>query len=169
MLARVCPAWKLIVLASGTGPSPAKKRRLPAASAWVMVTFVETAFAVMATAEVQALLEHGQPMKISIEDIDLANQRYRLKNNHLEIAARHLSLRRYLGSRADGFPGQEDERFRVLIAEIVAEAVCADVISRSAELNPEAYVNADWDRYYAEYSEYMTKFLPIAHKIQIPG
>ena len=35
-------------------------------------------------------------------------------------------------------------------------------------MNPERYAGADWDRFYAEYSEYMTKFLPIAHKIVVP-
>ena len=46
--------------------------------------------------------------------------------------------------------------------------MCAGIVSRNAEINPESYVNADWDRYYAEYSEFMTRFLPIAHKIVVP-
>jgi hypothetical protein len=121
-----------------------------------------------ATAEVSAVPEAGAALKIRIEDIDLGNQRYRMRNNAIEIAGRHPSLRRYLGTAADGFPGQNELHFRVLVAEIVAEAVCADIVSRSAEANPESYANADWDRYYAEYSEYMTKFLPIAHRIVIP-
>jgi len=110
----------------------------------------------------------GAALKIRIEDIDLGNQRYRMRNNVIEIAGRHPSLRRYLGSAAESFPGQNAEHFRVLVAEIVADAVCADIVSRSADANPEGYANADWDRYYAEYSEYMTKFLPIAHKIVVP-
>lgn len=90
-----------------------------------------------------------------------------MRNNVLEIAARHPSLRRHLGPAA-AFPGQNDPQFRVLIAEIVADAVCAGIVSRNAEMNPESYVNADWDRYYAEYSEFMTRFLPIAHRIVVP-
>ena len=82
-------------------------------------------------------------------------------------AARHPSLRRYLGQAAEGFPGQNNHQFRVLVAEIVADAVCADIVSRNADANPESYANADWDRYYAEYSEYMTRFLPIAHRTQV--
>jgi hypothetical protein len=124
--------------------------------------------ALKATAEIRTLPESGQPLKIKIEDIDLGNQRYRLHNGLLQIAARHSSLKRYLGTKEDGFPGQDNERFRVLIAEIVAEAICADIISRNAEERPEEYKNADWDQYYSEYSEYMTKFLPIAHKTQVP-
>jgi hypothetical protein len=121
-----------------------------------------------AVTEVRAVPDAGAPLKIKIEDIDLRNQRYRMRNNVIEIAARHPSLRRYLGIAAEGFPGQNEPHFRVLVAEIVADAVCADIVSRSAEANPESYANADWDRYYAEYSEYMTKFLPIAHKIVVP-
>jgi hypothetical protein len=34
------------------------------------------------------------------------------------------------------------------------------------EANPEEYEDADWDTYYAQYSKYMTQFLPIAHKLQ---
>jgi len=121
-----------------------------------------------AVAEVRAVPEAGAALKIKIEDIDLGNQRYRMRSNVIEIAARHPSLHRYLGTAAEGFPGQNILHFRVLVAEIVADAVCADIVSRSAEANPESYANADWDRYYAEYSEYMTKFLPIAHKIVVP-
>jgi len=122
----------------------------------------------IAIAEVRAVPEAGAALKITIEDIDLGNQRYRMRNNVIEIAARHPSLRRYLGTVAEGFPGQDEARFRVLVAEIVSDAVCADIVSRSADVNPESYANADWDRYYAEYSEYMTKFLPIAHRIVVP-
>lgn len=120
-----------------------------------------------AVAEVHAFSPPGAALKIKIEDIDLGNQRYRMRNNVLEVAARHPSLRRYLGPAA-AFPGQNDPQFRVLIAEIVADAVCAGIVSRNAEMNPESYVNADWDRYYAEYSEFMTRFLPIAHRIVVP-
>ena len=121
-----------------------------------------------ANTQVRAMPDAGAALKIGIKDIDLGNQRYRLKNNVLEIAARHKSLHRYLGSAAEGFPGQNERHFRVLVAEIVADAVCANVVSRNAETNPESYANADWDQYYAEYSEYMTKFLPITHKINVP-
>ncbi len=119
------------------------------------------------TAEVRAVPEAGAALKIKLEDIDLGNQRYRMRNNVIEIAARHPSLRRYLGSQAEGFPGQDEPQFRVLTAEIVADAVCADIVGRNAAANPKSYANADWDQYYAEYSEYMTKFLPIAHKIVV--
>jgi hypothetical protein len=117
--------------------------------------------------ELQTIIDAGAGLKIKIEDIDLGNQRYRLKNNVLEIAAKHPSLRRYLGPPRD-FPGQNTLQFRVLVAEIVADAVCANVLSRNAQECPEEYEKADWDLFYAEYTELMTRFLPIAHKVVCP-
>ena len=110
----------------------------------------------------------GVDLSIKLEDIDLGNQRYRWRQNVLEIAARHPSLRRYLGDKEHDFPGQESKHFRVLVAEVVADAVCALLVRRSVQSNPEEYEDADWDAYYAQYSKYMTRFLPIAHRLQCP-
>ena len=140
--------------------------RLPDAE--VTTTIRASAFGQEALAEIRVVPESGAALKIRIEDIDYGNHRYRMRNNVIEIAGRHPSLRRYLGPSAEGFPGQDHERFRVLVAEIVADAVCVNIVSRSTEANPESYSNADWEQYYAEYSEHMTKFLPIAHRIVIP-
>jgi hypothetical protein len=63
--------------------------------------------------------------------------------------------------------GQEEKHFRVLLAEIVAEAVCSLVISKNAALRREEYEDFDWDAYYAEYTKLMTEFLPIAHESQV--
>jgi hypothetical protein len=108
----------------------------------------------------------GAGITIRLEDIDLGNQRYRWRQDVLEIAGRHPSLRRYLG---DGFRGQEEKYFRVLIAEIVAEAACARAVRstvRTAE-DPREFEGADWDQYYALYCKFMTEFLPIAHRTQV--
>jgi hypothetical protein len=121
-----------------------------------------------ATAEIVAVLPMGAGLSIRLEDIDLGDQRYRWRQNVLEIASKHPSIRRYLGDKAHGFPGQETKHFRVLLAEIVAEAVCAQVISRNVLTNPEEYPGADWDDYYSEFSRLMTRFLPTAHKLQCP-
>lgn len=110
----------------------------------------------------------GAGLSIRLEDIDMENQRYRWRQNVLEIAARHPSLKRYLGDKEHSFPGQETKHFRLLLGEIVADAVCARLVSRNVLANPEEYEDADWDTYYAQYSKYMTQFLPIAHKLQCP-
>ena len=123
---------------------------------------------VTASANLRSLPSAGAGLKIELEDIDLKNQRYRWRQNVLQIAARHKSLERYLGSKAEGFPGQESKHFRVLLAEIVADAVCAKLLAQNAQANPEDYEEADWDQYYADYSRMMAEFLPIAHKLQCP-
>ena len=121
-----------------------------------------------ATAIVTSAPPLGANMKIKLEDIDLANQRYRWRQNVLEIAARHPSLRRYLGESQQGFPGQESKHFRLLLAEVVADAVCALLVGRTVRTSPEEFEDADWDAYYALYSKYMTGFLPKAHQLQCP-
>jgi hypothetical protein len=121
-----------------------------------------------ASAEVFTQPPKGVGIKIKIEDVDLGNQRYRWRHNVLELAAKHPSLRRYLGTASEEFKGQNSQHFRLLIAEIVAEAVCAKVVSdreRRLEYEDE---DPDWNFYYAEYSRLMTAFLPIAHKLQVP-
>jgi len=114
----------------------------------------------------------GADLSIRLEDIDLVNQRYRWRQNVLEIATRHPSLRRYLGEKHEGFPGQDSKHFRLLIAEIVADAVCAKIVQRrvqaSIQANSGEFEDADWDTYYSLYSKYMTQFLPLAHKLQCP-
>jgi len=121
-----------------------------------------------ATAKLTSVPPAGADLSINIEDIDLGNQRYRWRQNALDIAARHPSLRRYLGDPGQGFPGQERKHFRLLVAEIVSDAVCALLVRRNVQANPDEYEDADWDLYYALYSKYMTQFLPIAHKLQCP-
>ena len=41
--------------------------------------------------------------------------------NVLKVHAKHPTLSRYVGPETDGFPGQEELHFRILLAEIVAE------------------------------------------------
>jgi hypothetical protein len=122
----------------------------------------------IAKASISSHVPLGADLSIKLEDIDLTNQRYRWRQNVLEIAARHPSLRRYLGDKQAGFPGQESRHFRVLVAEVVADAVCALLVRRHVQVNPEEYEDADWDTYYAQYSKYMTHFLPVAHALQCP-
>lgn len=122
----------------------------------------------LAEAEVLQVEPPGSGIQIKLEDVDHGAMRYRWKKNELEIAARHPSLARYLGSKVENFPGQEEKHFRVLLGEIVADAVCSELLRKNIEADPIDYENADWDRYYAEFSEYMARFLPIAHKHVLP-
>ena len=53
---------------------------------------------------------------IRLEDVDHGALRYRWNRNVLEIGARHPSLQRYLGRKAESYPGQDHLHFRVLLA-----------------------------------------------------
>ena len=121
-----------------------------------------------ATAELLSQPSPGAGIKIELKDIDLKHGRSQWRQNVLEIAARHPSVMRYLGSKAAGFPGQESKHFRLLLAEIVADAVCYKVLADNIQKNPEDYENADWDQYYADYTKFSSEFLPLAHKLQCP-
>jgi hypothetical protein len=109
----------------------------------------------------------GTGISIKLEDIDLGNQRYRWRHNVLEIAARHPSLRRYLGTKSAGFPGQEKQHFRVLVAEIVADAVCSKIVEKREAMGNYDDEDTDWNFFYAEYSKLTTEFLPMAHSLQV--
>lgn len=52
-------------------------------------------------AERRAVPDPGAALKTKIEDIDFGDQRHRMRNNVIEIAAKHPSLRRYLGSNIE--------------------------------------------------------------------
>ena len=86
----------------------------------------------------------------------------------LEIAARHPSLSRYLGSQSSGYPGQEKPHFRVLLAEIVADAVCSKIVVNREATGHYQDEDPDWNYFYHEYSKLMTEFLPMAHSLQLP-
>lgn len=77
---------------------------------------------------VQKLPEAGIPLSFELSPDDFGNFRARWaeaegKPHLLLISARHKSLARYLGPPPD-YEGQNAPHFRVLLAEIVAEAVC---------------------------------------------
>lgn len=83
---------------------------------------------------VQKTPDSGVPFEFKLTDQDFGNFRARWadhegKPNLLLISARHQSLSRYLGPGPD-YDGQNAPLFRILLAEIIAEAVC----SKSLEL-----------------------------------
>jgi len=110
----------------------------------------------------------GTGVKIKLEDIDLGTQRHRWRLNVLEIAARHPSLKKYLGRKSENFPGQDRKHFRILLAGIVADAVCGKIIERREMAHVYDEDVRDWSFFYAEYSRLMSEFLPYAHKLVLP-
>ena len=85
--------------------------------------------------------------------------------NHLKIYAQHPTIARYLGREHDRYPGQRSPQFRVLLAEIVAEKVVQRILEAKIESNPSLF--EERNAFFFLYSEEMSSFLPMAHKIMI--
>jgi hypothetical protein len=120
------------------------------------------------SAELLVAPPEGAGIKIKLEDIKHGNQRYRWRQNLLEIAARHPALQRYLGPKHEDFPGQEAKHFRTILAEIVTEAVCAKTLAQMVADRPDEFEDPDWDTYYAEYTKLTAEFGEEAHKLVVP-
>ena len=121
-----------------------------------------------ADAEILALPPQGAGITIRLEDVDYEIHRYRWNSNVLEIAARHPSLARYLGEKSAHFPGQDERHFRVLLAEIVAEATCSRRLTQNIAANPVDYESFTWQDFHHKFSAYMSEFLPKAHALMVP-
>jgi hypothetical protein len=85
--------------------------------------------------------------------------------NLLKVYAEHPTLARYLGPRDQQYPGQSQPHFRVLLAEIVADKVVQRILETKAQANPRLF--SDSQNFFFLYSEEMTSFLPIAHKVML--
>lgn len=85
--------------------------------------------------------------------------------NLLKVYAEHPTLARYLGPREQQYPGQDQPHFRVLLGEIVADKVVQRILEAKAQANPRLF--SDPQRFFFQYSEEMTSFLPIAHRIML--
>lgn len=60
--------------------------------------------------------------------------------NSLEIAGEHDQLRRYLGKKENGYPGQETSCFKSLLAEIITEAMIQKRMTLNSRYDPSTYV-----------------------------
>ena len=121
-----------------------------------------------AETEIRALPPAGAGIVIKLEDVDHGAFRYRWNKNVLEIGARHPSLNRYLGPKSERYPGQDELHFRVLLAEVVAEALCARRLEGNIRANPGDFEAMSWDDHYRHFSELMSRFLPKAHALMAP-
>ena len=122
-----------------------------------------------AETELRAAPAVGAGIVIKLEDVDHGALRYRWNKNVLEIGARHPSLKRYLGPKSEQYPGQDKLHFQVLLAEVVAEALCARRLQGNLEANPRDFEGASWDDYYQYFARMMSEFLPKAHELVAPA
>ena len=109
-----------------------------------------------AETELRATPAAGAGIVIKLEDVDHGALRYRWKKNELEIGARHPALKRYLGPKSEQYPGQDSLPFRVLLAEVVAEALCARRLQGNIEANPRDFEGMSWDDHYRHFARMMS-------------
>ncbi len=123
----------------------------------------------------------GPRIRFELRDEDYGNFRaqwavHEGRPNVLLIAGRHKSLIRYLGRiKNDGtFPGQDNPIYRVLLAEIVAEAVCRKSLQLETKERPWDFKWADLkddekisDDVIARLQQRLREFLPIAHRLMV--
>ena len=121
-------------------------------------------FDMEAQASIQGVAPRGSTISVKLEDIDLGSQRYRWRGNVLEIAVRHPAVKRYLGPPPD-FSGQDQKHFRVLVAEIVSDAVCSKIIERREMSGVYEDEEADFQFFSAELYSLSSEFAPLAHSL----
>lgn len=110
----------------------------------------------------------GVDLTFRLVDHDLgANYRAawdRREPNALLITTQHESTRRYLGPKGKGYPGQNSEPFRVLLAELISDNVCRRIVEAHARSQPDEF---DSDKVYLLHNRLMKEFTPIAHRVQL--
>ncbi len=125
--------------------------------------------------------ERGVKIEIGLRDEDFGNFRalwaeHEGKPNLLLISAKHDSIRRYLkyNSETNGWDGDKEPHFRVLLAEIVTESVCRKSLTLEAKTRAWEFKFADLkddhviaDAVLAQLQKRVRSFAPIAHKIML--
>ena len=59
--------------------------------------------------------------------------------------------------------------FRVPLAEVVAEALCARRLQGNIEANPRDFEGMSWDEYHRHFARMMSELPPKAHGLMAPG
>ena len=86
--------------------------------------------------------DNKSKFQFNIVKLKFGNQRYEWSPqnpNTLEIAGEHDQLKRYLGKKEDGYPGQETSCFKALLAEIITEAMMQKRMTANSRYDPSVY------------------------------
>ncbi|MBS3956446.1 MAG: hypothetical protein KGZ40_02810 [Clostridiales bacterium] len=120
----------------------------------------------------------GVPLRIDIVDKPLWGFRAQWSDaegrpNVLQVSAQHPSVRRYLGA-APEYAGQDSSLCRLLLAEIVSEAICRRTLTYQARNRSWEF---DWarmqdneeivDNVMVHFNRLTQSFLPMAHKAML--
>ena len=83
----------------------------------------------------------------------------------VEIGAKHPSIRKYLGEPINGdYPGIDSPSYRVILAEVIAEAVAFSLLKKKFSREGEKG-KLDFDSVELYYHKEFSKYLSIAHKL----
>ena len=105
-----------------------------------------------------------QGVKIDLREVDLTRRAWLdVSQSSLVVNAKAKVIARYLGSKTNGWPGQDSLPFRTMLAEVLATTVVRDVLSRK-HLEPPPV-----ERLFAEYEDRMEKLLPRLHAAFVPS
>jgi len=124
-----------------------------------------------ATTELVSKDPGGFRVKPEIVDRDMKSFKYVWEHGGggvLEIAAQHKLLQRYLGDSKKDFPGQHELHFKVLLAEIVVEAVCTKVMTTQSKNGTIDTSDWDTDEFMSELNRLALELAPLAHEVLIP-
>ena len=80
----------------------------------------------------------------------------------LEIGARHPAIRPYLGPAQEDYPGRDSREYRMILAEVIAEALARRVLRARVERWPQDAPMAIIEGFYAEHGKLVREFLPRA-------
>ena len=120
---------------------------------------------VSATANLTVTSSGARNVRIVYEELDISQRAYFSEDGSiLTVNASDPSIKRYLGEREDGWPGQDDLHFRTMLAEIATHTLSRFVIS-----NRHQQERADPYRLFQEHMVLMENWLPRVHRVLIPN
>jgi len=106
------------------------------------------------------------------DEDDFGSVRYKWDDEHpyiLKIAAKHPSIRQYLGiPEGENYPGRDSQLYHSILAEVVAEALAFNLLERQFKTEGQGGMlyYADFD---ANYHKHYSDFLTICHQTLNPN
>ncbi len=118
--------------------------------------------------------EPGSHIKLqfSPDEEDFGSVRYKWDDEHpyvLKIAAKHPSIRQYLGiPEGENYPGIGSQLYHSILAEVVAEALAFNILERQFRTEGQGGM-LDYTTVDANYHKHYSDFLTICHQALNPN
>ena len=124
------------------------------------------------TAHTSLVVEDKEPkshvkLKFSPDEEDFGSVRYKWDDEHpyvLKIAAKHPSIRQYLGvPEGEDYPGIDSQLYHGILAEVVAEALAFNILERQFRTEGQQGM-LDYTTVDANFHKHYSDFLTICHQ-----